>query len=184
VSYGPDVTRDFVTRYGSVRAAEAIARSVPGFAEEIGKVEKQLAAMATHAFERTRPAFDADERAWRREVGFAPPEIVAAELARLQARRADLIVAALSAEEGAPGARDQLEQVIALLARPQQPPKGKRGPKLQDPPAKTKRRVAELRIAGEGVAEIRRDTGLSKWIATRLVRDVDDALGALRAGRY
>jgi hypothetical protein len=96
VSYGPDVIRDFLSRYGSVRAAEARARSVPAFAEEIQKVERRLAWVAALARERTRPALDADERAYRREVGFAPPELVSAELARLQARREDLIVAALN----------------------------------------------------------------------------------------
>lgn len=98
VSYGPDVIRDFLSRYGSVRAAEARARSVPAFAEEIQKVERRLAGVAALARERTRPALDADERAYRREVGFTPPELVSAELARLQARREDLIVAALDDE--------------------------------------------------------------------------------------
>jgi hypothetical protein len=82
------------------------------------------------------------------------------------------------------GVDDQLEQVIALLAREQHPAKGAPGPKPKDPPARTKRRIAELRITGARVAEIMRDTGLSKTVATRLVRDVDAALGAIRAGRY
>jgi hypothetical protein len=47
--------------------------------------------------------------------------------------------------------------------------------------AKTKRRVAELRIAGAGVTKIMRDTGLTKTVATRLVQDVDEALGTIRA---
>jgi hypothetical protein len=48
----------------------------------------------------------------------------------------------------------------------------------------TKRKAAELRIAGEGIAEIQRQTKLSKTIATRLVREIDAVLEALRAGRY
>src|SRR5262245_58867099 len=44
------------------------------------------------------------------------------------------------------GADDQLEQVLALLAR--KPAKHRTGPKYKDPPPGTKRRVAELRIGG------------------------------------
>jgi hypothetical protein len=60
----------------------------------------------------------------------------------------------------------------------------KRGPKLTEVPLGTLRRVAELRIGGETVAAIMRDTGLSKTVATRLVRDVDDAFGRIMSGRY
>ena len=76
-----------------------------------------------------------------------------------------------------------LERVLALQSH-EQPPKLKPGVKPTAVPEKTKRRVAELRIAGSTVAGIMDDTGLTKTIATRLVRDVDDALGTLRAGRY
>lgn len=90
------------------------------------------------------------------------------------------------AEESAraAGADVLLEQVLALQAREQPPPKRKPGAKPKEVPAKTKRRIAELRIDGKTPATIMRDTGLSKTVATRLVRAVDDALGKLRAGRY
>jgi hypothetical protein len=47
-----------------------------------------------------------------------------------------------------------------------------------------RKKVAELRINGKSVAEIMRQTGLSKTIATRLVGDVDAVLGQIRSGRY
>jgi hypothetical protein len=60
----------------------------------------------------------------------------------------------------------------------------KRGPKPINVRSSTRRRVAELRIVGMPVAEIMRQTELSKTVATRLARDVDDALGRIRSGRY
>jgi hypothetical protein len=60
----------------------------------------------------------------------------------------------------------------------------KRGPKRIEVSSSTKRHVAELRIAGTSVAEIMRQARLIKTVATRLVRDLDDALGRIRSGRY
>ena len=61
--------------------------------------------------------------------------------------------------------------------------RSKRGVKPQDVARETKRRLAELRIAGASVAEIQRDTGLTKTVATRLAGEVDAALAAIKAGR-
>lgn len=119
--------------------------------------------------------------------GFGPRCILVPSDQDEYARRriAEELAAADEARRPAPAGADALlEQVLAHLALEQRPAKLKPGVKPTDVPLKTRRRVAELRIAGDGPAAIMRDTGLSKTIATRLVRDVDDALGTIRAGRY
>jgi hypothetical protein len=45
--YSPDVIRDFVARFGSIAKAEERARSVPGFAEEIDRVENEIGYLST-----------------------------------------------------------------------------------------------------------------------------------------
>jgi hypothetical protein len=71
-----------------------------------------------------------------------------------------------------------VEQVVGAMAKP------KRGAKRKDPPPEQRREVAALRLANVSIAEIQRRTGLTKTVATRLVHDVDDAIGHIRAGRY
>lgn len=110
----------------------------------------------------------------------SPCVLVSSEQAQYVRRR---IAEELGRGESPAGA-DLLEQVLALLAREQPPTKLKPGAKPRDVPTKTKQRIAELRIEGKTIAAIRKDTKLTKTIATRLVRDVDDALGTIRAGRY
>jgi hypothetical protein len=122
VSYGSVVTRDFVARYGSVREAEARARSVPAYAEEIQKVETRLAVVRAVARERTRPALDAYDRADRRETWFAPPELVSAELAQLLARRRDLIVAALAQDAEPLEHRGERAPASTAVSPPPRPP--------------------------------------------------------------
>lgn len=76
-----------------------------------------------------------------------------------------------------------VERVVDQIERP--PARAKPGVKPTEVDTLTKRKVAKLVIdEGASIAEVRRQTGLSKTVATRLVRDVQDALGMLRAGRY
>jgi hypothetical protein len=74
--------------------------------------------------------------------------------------------------------------VTQALEQQQEPSRLKPGVKPTDVPKATRMKVAELQIAGESIEEIRRQTKLSKTVATRLVREVDAVLAALRAGRY
>jgi hypothetical protein len=78
----------------------------------------------------------------------------------------------------------EVVEAIKRQARgsPREP--AKRGVKETEVPDELRRQLAQLRIEGAGVAEITRETKLSKWIAARLVDDVDDALRKIRAGRY
>jgi hypothetical protein len=62
--------------------------------------------------------------------------------------------------------------------------RGRPGVKPSQVSGATRKKVAELRIKGETVAAIMRQTRLSKTIATRLVADVDAVLTVLRSGRY
>jgi hypothetical protein len=122
-----------------------------------------------------------DPRNWRESrqlaregVFFIPPRPPAWELL-------DVELGPPAEPEHERRADELLEQVLVFQTREQPPPKLKPGPKPREVSAKTKRRVAELRIAGAGVAKIMRDTGLTKTVATRLVQDVDEALGTIRA---
>jgi hypothetical protein len=45
--YSPDVIRDFVARFGSIARAEEQARMVPGFAEEIQRVDTEIEWLST-----------------------------------------------------------------------------------------------------------------------------------------
>jgi hypothetical protein len=93
----------------------------------------------------------------------------------------------LEAEPPPADASSLADQVIALLERrQQQPTQTHEKPGVKETPVsgKLRRQLALLRVNGESVAEIMRQTKLTKTIATRLVRDVDDALGKIRAGRY
>ena len=74
------------------------------------------------------------------------------------------------------------ERVLRRVGLAKEPEK--RGVKPQDVARETKRRLAELRIAGASVAEIQRDTGFTKTVATRLAGEVYVALAAIKAGRY
>jgi hypothetical protein len=109
---------------------------------------------------------------------FPPWDEIEAEL-----RRPPRPHARASAKQPAP--RELARQVVAEIVRMQKATsKEKPGPKQTDVAQATKRTVAELRINHATVAEIMRETGLSKTVATRVVREVDAALGRLRAGRY
>jgi hypothetical protein len=46
--YSPDVIRDFAKRFGSIANAEEKARTVPGFGEEIRRVDVELTWLSTH----------------------------------------------------------------------------------------------------------------------------------------
>jgi hypothetical protein len=45
--YSPDVIRDFAKRFGSITEAEEQARKVPGFGEEIRRVEAEIGWLST-----------------------------------------------------------------------------------------------------------------------------------------
>jgi hypothetical protein len=45
--YSPEVIRDFVARFGSIAKAEEKARTVPGFGEEIHRVETEIGWLPT-----------------------------------------------------------------------------------------------------------------------------------------
>jgi hypothetical protein len=139
-------------------------------------------------FEKLRLLSEAADREyqWKRDrlsrglpVGSVPKQPPAWELLELEFKPVES-----EQTSAAPDAASVADQVLSLLARKQQPSKEKPGPKLTPVDAKIRRRVAELRDDGATVAEIMRQTKLTKTIATRLVRDVDDALGTIRAGRY
>jgi hypothetical protein len=78
----------------------------------------------------------------------------------------------------------EVVEAIKRQARGSPRKPAKRGVKETEVSDELRRQLAQLRIEGAGVAEITRETKLSKWIATRLVDDVDDALREIRAGRY
>jgi hypothetical protein len=79
-------------------------------------------------------------------------------------------------------ARQIVTEIDARKARGEEADKP--GPRPTEVSPSKRRRVAELRIEGATAADIMRDTGLSKTVATRLVRGVDEALGRTRSGRY
>jgi hypothetical protein len=91
------------------------------------------------------------------------------------------------AEPGSLG-EAQVEIIAAGVAKAlegrQELDKLKPGVKPTDVPTGTKKKVAELRLRGAGIAEIGRETKLSKTIATRLVHEIDALLAKLKAGRY
>jgi hypothetical protein len=97
---------------------------------------------------------------------------------------ADLVVDALLADETPARTEVLAGRVLDVLEQRERSTEHKRGAKPKPVSKGTKQKVAELRIDGGTVAEIMRQTKLTKTIATRLVGDVDAVLGQLRAGRY
>ena len=75
-------------------------------------------------------------------------------------------------------------RVVELLADRKKREPLKPGPKPIDPSRGTKQKIAQLRIEGASNAEIERQTKLGKHVVARLVREIDEVLGPLRAGRY
>jgi hypothetical protein len=71
--YPPDVIRDFVERFGSIAKAEEKARAVPGFGEEIHRVEAEIV--------------------WLKGAYLHPPRD---ELEKLEDKRRSLVVEALA----------------------------------------------------------------------------------------
>jgi hypothetical protein len=94
--YSPDVIRDFVERFGSIAKAEEEARTVPGFGEEIERVQNQIG--------------------WLLGAYLHPPQD---ELEKLEAERRSLVVEALKppapdAEGGALLPVELVERAVQL----------------------------------------------------------------------
>ncbi len=100
--YPPEVIRDFVARFGKedpIAKAEEEARTVPGFGEEIRRVDEKINWLSTH---------------WREPPG---------EREELEAERRSLVVEALTDDEDPEGGallpRELVERAVQLHAGPE-----------------------------------------------------------------
>jgi hypothetical protein len=94
--YPPDVIRDFAARFGSIAKAEKAAREVPGFGEELLRIDQEIDWLSTRI----------PEQPGARE--------------KLEAERRGLVVEALKEEADVEGgallSRDLVERVVQLHA--------------------------------------------------------------------
>jgi hypothetical protein len=151
----PNQLRDEIAEHGS---REAVAKAHPEFADWLRASEKM-----GRRIEAFVQALD---------VVTAPLVLASTEEPRIVERM----------DPG--GFERDVDVIVTALQRYGQPEPLRPGVKETPIPKGMKRKVAELRLRGESIAEIRRQTKLSKAIATRLVQEVDAVLSKLRSGRY
>jgi hypothetical protein len=190
-------------RPGFTPAEEEQARAVPGIGDKIRKLDEDLEKLGPpdpHAPSDVRDALEARRRnliltALGRPVDESSVKLGtfdmavdphAAQTAASLEGMARNVERARRSQKGVPFADVQAlaEAVVALLDKQRRPTPERRGPKVQEVSRATKQKVAELRIAGETSAEIRRQTGLSKTVTDRLVGGVDAVLSQALSGRY